>query len=98
MSRRKVTVISLCALIAVSAVLFADWRAWIPWPHLLHHYTNFDRLQIYGRALWCFLFNSSDSTVDCHYLSENHCMLANAPLVTMSEPAERGLCVPNRLK
>jgi hypothetical protein len=99
MSRRKITVLSICALIAVSTVLFADWREWIPWPRLLHHsYTKFDTFKIYGRAPWCSLLNSNDDTVDCQYLSENHCMLANAAMLNLSKPEERVVCVPNPLK
>lgn len=99
--RRKIALLSISALAVVSAILFADWREWLPWPRLLHHsYVNFDRFQIYGKAPWCFLFNSTtDVWPDCHYLSEKHCQLANAGELSLSgsKPEDRGLCVPNPL-
>ena len=71
---------------------------WLPSPRLVHYgHASFDSFQIYGHAPWCFLFNSTDNSVDCHYLSENHCQLANASLIAKSKPDDRGLCVPNPL-
>jgi hypothetical protein len=61
-------------------------------------HTNFDRYQIYGKAPWCYLDNSTDKGAACHYLSQEQCALMNA--VSMDEtnkPEDRGLCVPNPL-
>jgi hypothetical protein len=97
-TRRKGISISISILVMVGAVLYADWRMWLPWPKLLHYrYANFDRFQIYGKAPWCFLLNSKEDSADCHYLSQQHCGLANAPFMNMSEPEDRGVCVPNPL-
>jgi hypothetical protein len=97
-NRRKGISISISILVIVGAVLFADWRQWLPWPKLLHHsYTNFDRFQIYGEAPWCFLLDPKDDSADCHYLSENHCQHARADLLRMGKPEDSGVCVPNPL-
>jgi hypothetical protein len=97
-TRRKVILLSISLLAAFGAVLFADWRMWLPWPKLLHYrYTNFDTFQIYGKAPWCFLWGSNDKSADCHYLSQEHCVLARAPLMNLGEPEDRGVCVPNPL-
>jgi hypothetical protein len=97
--RRKTALLSISAFAVVGAILFADWRQWLPWPKLLHHsYANFDRFQIYGKAPWCFLSKSNDDLVQCDYLSEYHCQLANAGRQPLSTPeADRALCVPNPL-
>jgi hypothetical protein len=106
-SRHKAAVLSICAVVAVGAVLFADWREWLPWPKLLHHsYTNFDGYKIYGKAPWCFLYSAAhEEAPDCHYLSEQHCQSVNYAFlqVHISPPDTRGpdtrpLCVPNPLK
>jgi hypothetical protein len=97
-ARRRITLLAIPVLLVVGALLFAAWRMWLPSPRLLRYsYTNFDAFQIYGHAPWCFLFNSTENSVDCHYLSENHCQLANASLIVKSQPEDRGLCVPNPL-
>jgi hypothetical protein len=97
-ARRRITLLAISVLLVVGALLFAAWRMWLPSPRLLRYsYANFDTFQIYGHAPWCFLFNSTDNSVDCHYLSENHCQLANASLIERSKPEDRGLCVPNPL-
>src|SRR6267142_5419503 len=90
-------------LLLIGAGLFGDWRQWLPWPKLLHHsYTNFDRFRVYGTAPWCFLQDSKDeNTLQCHYLSENHCRFANYfqvdAAISNLKPDERGICVPNPL-
>jgi hypothetical protein len=96
---RKAAFLSISALAVVGAILFADWRQWLPWPKLLHYrYTNFDTFQIYGKAPWCFLSNTYDHTADCHYLSQEHCTLTNAVFMGyLNKPEDRGLCVPNPL-
>jgi hypothetical protein len=96
-ARRRITLLAISVLLVVSALLFAARRMWLPSPRLHYSYANFDTFQIYGRAPWCFLFNSTENSVDCHYLSENHCQLANASLIVKSKPEDRGLCVPNPL-
>ena len=97
-ARRRITLLAISVLLVVGALLFAAWRMSLPSPRLLHYnHANFDTYQIYGHAPWCFLFNSTDNSVDCHYLSENHCQLANASLIVKSKPEDRGLCVPNPL-
>jgi hypothetical protein len=98
-ARRRITLLAVSVSLVVGALLlFAAWRTWLPSPRLLHYSSaNFDTFQIYGHAPWCFLFNSTDNSVDCHYLSENHCQLANASLIAKSKPEDRGLCVPNPL-
>jgi hypothetical protein len=97
--RRKIALLSISALAVVGAILFADWREWLPWPKLLHHsYSYFDRYKIYGRAPWCFLINPNDESPYCYYLSENHCRLANPELLTtLGKPEDSALCVPNPL-
>ncbi len=95
--RRKIALLSISALVVAGAILFADWRQWLPWPKLLHHsYANFDRFQIYGKAPWCLLFDSID-VADCHYLSEAHCQLRNAGSLNPSKREGGDLCVPNPL-
>src|SRR5271154_2768704 len=90
-ARRRITLLAISLLLVVGALLFAAWRMWLPSPRLLHYsHTNFDSFQIYGHAPWCFLFNAADNSVDCHYLSENHCQLANASLIAKSKPEDRG--------
>ena len=96
-ARRRITLLAISVLLVVSALLFAARRIWLPSPSLHYSYANFDTFQVYGRAPWCFLFNSTENSVDCHYLSENHCQLANASLIVKSRPEDRGLCVPNPL-
>jgi hypothetical protein len=98
-ARRRITLLAIWVLLVVGALLFAAWRMWLPSPRFLHDsYADFDTFQIYGHAPWCFLYNSQDNSVDCRYLSENHCQLANASLVAISKPEDRGLCVPNPLE
>ena len=93
--RRKIALLSISVLAVVGAILFADWRQWLPWPKLLHHsYASFDQFKIYGKAPWCFLVNAHDDSPDCHYLSETHCQIAN-PGLFLGKPEDRGLCVPN---
>src|ERR1700733_5154208 len=96
-ARRRITLLAISVLLVVSALLFAARRIWLPSPSLRYNHANFDTFQIYGHAPWCFLFNSTENSVDCHYLSENHCQLANASLIVKSRPEDRGLCVPNPL-
>ena len=96
-ARRRITLLAISVLLVVSALLFAARRIWLPSPSLRYNHANFDTFQIYGHAPWCFLFNSTEISVDCHYLSENHCQLANASLIVKSRPEDRGLCVPNPL-
>lgn len=97
-ARRRITLLAIGVLLVVGALLFATWRIWPPSPRLLHYsHANFDAFQIYGHAPWCFLYNSTDNSVDCHYLSENHCQLANASLIAKNKLEDRGLCVPNPL-
>jgi hypothetical protein len=95
--RRRITLLAISVLLVVGALLFAARRMWLAPPRLHYSYANFDTFQIYGHAPWCFLFNSTENSVDCHYLSENHCQLANASLIVKSKPEDRGLCVPNPL-
>ena len=96
-ARRRITLLAISVLLVVSALLFAARRIWLPSPSLRYNHANFDTFQIYGHAPWCFLFNSTENSVDCHYLSENHCQLANASLIVKNKPEDRGLCVPNPL-
>ena len=38
---RKTAAFSILALAVAGALVFADWRQWLPWPKLLHYsYTN----------------------------------------------------------
>jgi hypothetical protein len=98
-ARRRITLLAISVLLVVGMLIFAAWRMRVSSPRLLlqDSYTNFDTFRIYGHAPWCFLFNSQENSVDCHYLSENHCQLANAALVAVSRREDRGLCVPNPL-
>jgi hypothetical protein len=97
-ARRRIMLLAISVLLLVGALLFAIRRTEPPSPKLrLYSQANFDAFQIYGHAPWCFLYNSTDNSVDCHYLSENHCQLANASLIAKSRPEDRGLCVPNPL-
>jgi hypothetical protein len=97
-ARRRIMLLAISVLLIVGVLLFAIRRSWSPSPRVeLYSHANFDAFHIYGHAPWCFLFNSTDNSVDCHYLSENHCQLANASLIAKSRPEDRGLCVPNPL-
>ena len=87
-----------CVLIVAGTAL-ADWRDWTHWPDFLSAgYTKFDRFQIAGDAPFCFLNESSAEYVECHYLSEEHCLRSNYLFISDGDPDERGLCVSNPLK
>lgn len=85
-------------LLVIAVAALADWRDWIDSPDLLsHRYKRFDRFEIEGDAPFCMLLDSESDFLDCHFLSEQHCVIANKPLTLASEPADRALCVPNPL-
>ena len=96
---RKILKAATCVIVAVGLILFADWRDWIKWPDLLSaSYSKFDRFEIEGEAPWCSLFPPSAVFAHCHYLSKEHCERQNYVLITMGDPDERAVCVPNPLK
>lgn len=94
---RKLLLATSVSVIAAAAL--ADWRDWIHSPDLLSHvYKRFDRFSVAGDAPFCMLLSSDSEFVECHYLSEEHCVNANGILLRASKPENRALCVPNPLR
>lgn len=94
------SLIALAAVVgALAFIQVADRRDWIPWPdYLSAPARSFDRFEIDGKAPWCFLDNPLGSSVNCHYLSKDHCNQWSYPFMTHDDPALRGLCVPSPLE
>jgi len=96
---RKKKLLLATPVLVIAVLALADWRDWIRSPDLLSHsYKGFDRFKVFGDAPFCVLLDSDSEWVDCHYLSEEHCMNANSALMHSDEPEDRGLCVPNPLR
>lgn len=86
-------------VLLIAAAALADWRDWIDSPNLLSHsHKRFDQLTITGDAPFCMLLDSDSEFVECHYLSEEHCVNANSILLRDPEPEDRTLCVRNPLR
>jgi hypothetical protein len=98
-SRKTIVLVAVGLALSIAALLFADWREWIDRPDFWSAESQrFDRFYIMGDAPWCFLADSHDSFVGCHYLSEMHCMQANYVFFNQNNPDENGQCVPRPLK
>jgi hypothetical protein len=81
-------------LLAAAGFMLADWRDWIKSPDLLS-FERFDRFQIDGEAPWCILFDADWEWASCHYLSENHCVMANG---VGAHTGDQSVCVPNPIR
>lgn len=87
---------AFAAIILIGAVLFADWKDWIPVPNILSaEFRHFAEYDINGRAPWCLLDTPGSKIAQCGYLSQEQCQLDNAVIITADHPGDRALCVPN---